>query len=124
MLTPFPVWAHYTDFTPSWQNSLESIARGQDGLNILGAYINNQTVGYCVSDPCSDDITQIAVSPQFRRRGIASCLLSEGIKRFESQRVKALNVDDGCASLIGFLKGVNFSDGLSQYAMTQSIAHE
>lgn len=56
----------FCDFLPSWQNSIDSIRRGQDGLTMLGAFIGESLAGYCVFDPVTGDLTQVAVSPEFR----------------------------------------------------------
>ena len=51
--------ATFTDFTPSWQNSFESIERGAGNLVMTGAFDNCQgrCVGYCVADPATGDIS-------------------------------------------------------------------
>lgn len=65
----------FCDFTPSWQNSLDSIKRAQNDLTMVGTFIENALVGYCVFDPTTGDLTQIAVQREFRRKGIATYLL-------------------------------------------------
>ena len=54
------------------------------------------------------DITQIAVDPTFRRKGVASSLLKQMIEMTESEIVKVINVESPTPSLDAFLasKGV------------------
>ena len=111
----------FTDFTPSWQNSLESISRGRDGLKIKGAFLDNEAVGFCVTDPSTGDLTQIAVRQDVRRRGIGTALLANALTDFRAQRIKALNIEASCKSLTGFLSAMNFEKGLSQFAMMRPI---
>lgn len=111
----------FCDFKPSWQNDIESIERAAAGLNITAAYHSRQAVGYCVSDPQSGDIAQIAVSESFRRKGIATRLLADAVGKFEAKTIKVLNVDSENRSLPAFLHAVNIADGLSQYAMINKL---
>lgn len=111
----------FCDFKPSWQNDIESIERGAARLNMTAAYHAGQAVGYCVSDPQSGDIAQIAVAEPFRRKGIATGLLSDAVEHFSSKTIKILNVDSDNRSLPAFLHAVNIADGLSQYAMINKL---
>lgn len=107
----------FCDFLPSWQNSMESIRRGESGLLFLGAMIGGKAVGFCVFDPCSGDLTQIAVKNQFRRRGIASMLLDKAKKRMKTDFIKVINVSAEDQTLHPFLENRNFAPGSSQYEM-------
>lgn len=111
----------FIDFTPSWQNSLESIRRGASGLKCLGAFHNGHMAGYCVFDTESGDLTQIAVDPRHRRKGIASCLLKEAASRMESGSIKVLNVDSTCHTLPLFLKSRNIPLANKQFEMTLDL---
>lgn len=111
----------FCDFAPSWQNDAESIRRGEASLEIRIAYCNTVPVGYCVFDPKSGDVAQIAVTERYRRQGVATALLSSLLATAESSKVKVLNIAAGCTSLKGFLTYANFNKGLSQYAMVKHI---
>lgn len=111
----------FCDFVPSWQNSPLSIVRGQAGLHLCGAFVGDACVGYCVSDPSTGDLTQIAVAPSERRRGIATALLAEAMAHVTSGRIKVLNVDMTCASLPAFLTAAGIMPGLPQHAMSLDL---
>lgn len=111
----------FCDFSPSWQNSMESIVRGESGLIFLGAKLSGVPVGFCVFDPNSGDLTQIAVRKEYRRRGIGSRLLDEAIKRMNSGFVKIINVDTRNESLPSFLESRNIPLASSQFEMLRPI---
>jgi len=75
----FPGLGKFWDFSPSWQNSFESVQRAIGDFVSLGAFDDRQLAGYCIFEPGSGDITQIAVDKKYRRKGIAAILLKEMI---------------------------------------------
>ena len=109
------------DFYPSWQNSLESIKRAADGFICLGAFKEEELLGYCVFEPVSGDLTQIAVDKKHRRKGIASLLLGETIKLNRNDSIKIINTDISCESITGFLKSKNIEIKGKQFEMTKKI---
>lgn len=116
-----PTMEHFCDFKPSWQNDFSSISRGRDGLLITGAFLDGTAVGYCVFDPVSGDIAQIAVDRGHRRRGIATALLAHSLKAAASPTIKILNIATTDRNLPAFLKSLNVAKGLSQFAMCRSL---
>ena len=111
----------FWDFHPSWQNSFESIKRAPDDFITLGVFVEEQLAGYCVFEPVSGDLTQIAVDRQHRRKGIASLLLREIIKLNKADVVKIINTDISCNSMIDFLKGKNITVTGKQFEMIKTI---
>jgi ribosomal protein S18 acetylase RimI-like enzyme len=111
----------FRDFYPSWQNSFESINRASNDFVSLGAFIQNKLAGYCVFEPVSGDITQIAVDKQYRREGTASLLLREMTGLNKNQAVKIINTDISCSSITAFLKSKNIEITGMQYEMIREI---
>ncbi|MCL2291340.1 MAG: GNAT family N-acetyltransferase [Bacteroidetes bacterium] len=111
----------FWDFYPSWQNSFESIQRTSEDFISLGAFIDQKLVGYCVFEPNSGDITQIAVDTLFRRKGIASLLLHEMSKLNRIAKTKLLNTDISCNSIVGFLKAKNIEVSGRQFEMMKKL---
>jgi len=108
----------FFDFCPSWQNSLDSIKRAGSDLVCLGAFAANELVGYCVFDPLTGDLSQIAVNPPFRRQRIASRLLQDMIQRTKSDSIKVLNVIPTCHSMTAFMNKNNLKTAGKQFEMT------
>lgn len=93
----------FCDFTPSWQNSLESVERGNRELTFIGAIHSDRLAGYCVFDPTTGDLTQIAVDRDFRHKGIATLLLHKASTIMTTDFIKVLNIPADDISLHSFL---------------------
>ena len=111
----------FWDFYPSWQNSNESIRRAAGGFICLGAFAGDKLLGYCVFEPASGDLTQIAVDKQNRRKGIGSLLLGEIIKLNRTDSVRIVNTDTSCESINGFLKAKNIDADGKQFEMIKKL---
>ena len=111
----------FWDFYPSWQNSFESIKRTAEDFISLGVFAKNRLVGYCVFEPVSGDVTQIAVDKQYRRKGIASLLLGEMIKLNKHESIKAVNTNILCTSINAFLNAKNIDVKGTQFEMIKKL---
>jgi ribosomal protein S18 acetylase RimI-like enzyme len=111
----------FWDFYPSWQNSFESIQRTREDFISLGAFVEGKLVGYCVFEPVSGDITQIAVDKPHRRKGIASLLLQKMSKLNKNANMKLVNTDIYCDSIVEFLKAKNIEIFGKQFEMVKKI---
>lgn len=107
----------FCDFLPSWQNSIDSIRRGQAGLTSLGAFADNSLIGYCVFDASTGDLTQIAVKDEYRRKGVATRLLHQTVNRLNTDFLKVLNVSSTDSSLPAFLESRNIPRASKQFEM-------
>lgn len=112
---------YYCDFSPSWQNGMESIRRGHAGLTCLGAFIDGDMAGYCVFDSMTGDLTQIAVKREFRRRGIATRLLHEVLPRVKTDYLKVLNIDPTDKTVPAFLESRNIELSGKQLEMRRVL---
>lgn len=99
------------DFSPSWQNSIDSIERGISDLMCLGAFLDGKMVGHCVFDVHTGDLTQIAVQNEYRRNGIASRLLQEAMKYMKTDFIKVLNIASDNCTMSAFLESKNIPFG-------------
>jgi ribosomal protein S18 acetylase RimI-like enzyme len=95
-----PCW----DFVPSWQNSFDAILRSIQDYKIIGAYEKEKLIGYCIFEPVSGDVTQIAINKNNRRQGIASVLLKEALKYNKHDSVKVINIETTCEVMTFFLE--------------------
>lgn len=111
----------FWDFAPSWQNSFESIRRASKDFISLGAFIEEKLVGYCIFEPTSGDITQLAVERQHRRKGIASSLLQEMTNQNKHDSIKVVNTDISCSSITAFLESKNITLTGKQFEMIKKI---
>ncbi|MDD4604310.1 MAG: GNAT family N-acetyltransferase [Bacteroidales bacterium] len=111
----------FWDFNPSWQNSFEAIQRCMADFKILGAYQGQKLAGYCIFEPNSGDITQIAVDKLYRRKGIATALLKEMFKFNKHSSVKAINSETTCEAFTAFLESYGIPLKGKQYEMIKKL---
>ena len=111
----------FRDFYPSWQNSFESICRKAEDFLIFGAFYNNELAGYCIFEPVSGDVTQIAVDPSHRRKGVGRSLLAEVLKFNRHDSLKIVNTDVNCDSITRFLESVNIPLTGKQFEMIKKL---
>lgn len=111
----------FWDFNPSWQNSFDAIERSFDDFKIIGVYRADILIGYSIFEPNSGDLTQIAISKEFRRKGIGSALLCEALKENKFNSVKAVNTEINCKSITAFLKSNNISLCGKQFEMIKVL---
>jgi ribosomal protein S18 acetylase RimI-like enzyme len=112
----------FWDGNTSWQNSVEAIERSMDMKKILGAFIAGECVGYIAFSANLGRIAQLAVSKNFRNRGIGSALLlavQAGAKEAESLQV--INLDESMTEAVRFFKNRGFGELLSQYEMLKPL---
>lgn len=111
----------FQDFHPSWQNSLDAISRESSRFVYLGAFKSGKMVGFCIFQPSSGDITQIAVNKPFRRQGIGTLLLNEILKFNQHREIKLINTEINCESVNKFMKYHSFPLSGKQFEMIKDI---
>ncbi len=108
---PLAMW----DFAPSWQNSFEAIGRKPEDFSIIGICCKNHLTGYGIVEPASGDVTQLAVHPEHRCKGLGTVILSELVKMNRHIGLKSVNTDTASTATEAFfisnglpLKGKQF----------------
>lgn len=112
------VFCAYWDGKPSWQSSIEAVESIRDQREIVGAFADEQCVGYGIVHQPSGLLMQLAVAPAFRRRGIGRTILAalsgEGI-------LKVNNVDEELKGTLAFFKANGFEIVLRQFEMMRVL---
>ncbi|MCM1355083.1 MAG: GNAT family N-acetyltransferase [Staphylococcus sp.] len=112
----------FCDVAPSWQNSFDSISRGKDELECISACIDDEIVGYVVINPSQGDLMQLAVSKPSRRKGIGAALFNKAAATVTAPRLKVINVEDTCDSLVCFLQNQGMKLTVKQFEMSKTFA--
>jgi GNAT superfamily N-acetyltransferase len=87
----------------------------------FGGFNTNELIGYCILEPASGDITQIAVDSRHRRKGVATKLLAEALKFNRHDSLKIVNTDIRCDSITHFLESVNIPPTGKQFEMIKKL---
>ncbi len=106
----------FWDIAPAWQNSKNTIDELKNDHISLGAYIQNQMVGYLIYNPKNKRLLQFAVAKKFRKKSVASSLLSNLIV-VSGSTLSIINVDKSSKSVHTFLKKMGFEKYLEQLEM-------
>ena len=107
----------FWDFQPSWQNSIDSIERKIDQFKILGAFDNDEVIGYGIIEKHTGDIPQLVVEKQYRRKGLATKLIHNLLQYSENQSVRFINTSAMSNSFRKFAESINLTPGEGQYEM-------
>lgn len=113
----------FFDWRPSWENSVSSLLRIPDELQVLGAFADETPVGVLAYYPLIRWINLLAVHRDFRRKGVASALIQHFLANLpsETKEIKAINVDSTDLAMQSLLIKTGFEKLLSQYEMTRKI---
>jgi len=87
-------WPAWRDWSATWQNSDASVDDTVEGVEYLEARAKGWPVGYAIVVPQARDLPQLAVHPDFRRRGVGTALLAEAVRRIpDGQNLRVINID-------------------------------
>lgn len=111
----------FWDFIPAWQNDHQAILHNKEDFICFAAYKTKELLGYCIFEPTSGDITQIAVNKKFRRQGIASNLMKEALKVNQKESLKAINTDPACESITAIFESISLSRSGMQFEMIRNL---
>ena len=74
-------------------------------------------IAYLIFEVISGDITQLAVAPSYRRKGIGSYLLAKATELNQNSVLKIINTEKDCSSVNQFLKAKSILPSGQQYEM-------
>lgn len=115
-----PDWAllaTFMDMAPTWSNTISSIQRETPFTVTWEAAVNGHTAGFISVHKDTRRIRNIAVHPEFRRRGIGSALLQYASDQFMGAAVSIINIDEHFPGIERFLQQAGLANYLSQYEM-------
>jgi len=110
----------FWDFSPTAQNSKSAINKLRSTVLLIGAFLQNQMVGYMIYNPKSQRLQQIAVKKIFRRKLVASTLLQKLNAEFGTSLV-VINVDMGNQPINDFFVKAGLACFLEQVEMKREV---
>ncbi|NIO28674.1 MAG: GNAT family N-acetyltransferase [Candidatus Latescibacteria bacterium] len=116
-------FSEHIDWQPSWENSFASIERIPDRVEIYGAFVEGICGGLLVYYPLINWIMSLVVKREYRRKGIATSLVSHFVKTSPSDVsvVKLINVDHSDEGMLKLLEKLRFKLTVKQYEMECSL---
>lgn len=120
-----PDWNHlqtFWDVKPAWQNSCEACDRTRDIRNIIGAFKEDECLGYIIFSGDSGNLNQIAVEKNNRNQGIGSLLLSQMQSAAKKEHpLQVINLDESLTKNCRFFHNRGFTETLNQYEMIKTF---
>ena len=116
-----PDWQLFRTFWdgyPSWQNSTDAVDRISTDRDIVGAFVNDECAGYGVVFVPSGNLMQLAVAPNYRRRGIGSTILAS---LETSEPLKVINIDEDLKGPLAFYEAHGYQQVFEQYEMIKTL---
>lgn len=111
----------FWEFKPSWQNSVDAMNRKLSSFMKIGVFDGETLAGYGFVDTGTGDIPQLAISQQYRRRGLATALVNELVKYSEGEVVRVINADAAYTPFREFMASIGLKPGHGQYEMIRNL---
>ena len=113
--SPFRAWQ------PTWQHDTPAMAYISDDIRCSIAVQNGLPIAYGMVDPVSGLVTQIAVDPKWRRKGIARAMMAYWAQKFELSAMSAGNIPDTDKSTCGLYRALGWENHVNQFVMQAKL---
>ncbi|ASK30718.1 GNAT family N-acetyltransferase [Chryseobacterium sp. T16E-39] len=114
----------FWDIEPSWQSSVMVLEQMKEDCVILGAYKENELVGYSIFNPSIGKVYQVAVEKKSKRKGIGSNIFKTIGEMSEGKMIVINNADGASECTSQFLEAVGLENWISQFEMVKNINTE
>ncbi|SHE51314.1 GNAT family N-acetyltransferase [Chryseobacterium sp. OV279] len=112
----------FWDIEPSWQSSIPVLDGILQDCTLLGAFKDDQLVGYAIYNPAVRKIYQIAVDKNYRNQGIGTQLFRAIGEMTDGQAISVNNVDDTSENTAAFLGNtIGLKNWVSQFEMKREL---
>jgi ribosomal protein S18 acetylase RimI-like enzyme len=110
----------FWDYVPSWQYGIPSMRRLSGKISVLGAFEQEQLVGYAAINRDANRVAQFAVAESHRGQGIGHGLFYHLAQRASGPLV-VINVEDTCSAANKFLRAMGFTCFIKQLEMHKPL---
>lgn len=111
----------FADFPASWQNGFESVIRSIEEFKAIAAYYQNKIAAYCIYEPRSGDITNLAVAKVHRRLGLGTTLLMNVLQDNHADSFKLINIPTDANAMLSFLASFDIHPSGKQFEMIKVL---
>jgi len=117
----WPIMESFWDFAPTWQNSKRTVNELMPFNKSIGAFLEGRLVGYVIHNTAGKRIHQIAVHPQFRRKKIATTLVTSLTSEFGNE-LSIINIEKKSVPVNAFFKAIGLENNLNQFEMKMQLS--
>lgn len=110
-------YERHQSFEPSFIDSSGQLLHNLKNEKILEAWINGELAGHLIYQPATGRISQLAVHPTFRNRGIGKSLIASCQQRSKADSITIMNIPEGEVGTIEALESVGFRNELDQFEL-------
>jgi ribosomal protein S18 acetylase RimI-like enzyme len=111
----------FSEMVSAWQNSLASVRRDMENHQCIGAFRENELIGFAAFVAATGRIKQLSVHPHHRRKGVGTALLSATRQRSMADQLIATNIDEAYEPGVHFLAASGFTGFLGLYEMELDV---
>lgn len=115
------IFKTFWDFSPSWQNSINSVKAVKEIFSYVVVKDKNNIIGYGIIEKNSGKIPQLAVDKNYRNKNIGKNIINRLTSCTDGDFIKFINIDRKCENIEKFLKSLNFEISSLQYEMMLEI---
>lgn len=116
-----PLGTAFAGMVPSWQNATASVNRYRSAHQVIGAFVQEQLVGYAAFVPAAGRVKQFAVHADYRRQGIGTALFQHMMESSRDGSLLVTNIDVACTPAIAFLQRLRLQLFLRLYEMKLEV---
>ena len=109
----------FWEWQPTWQQSTATLAKLAD-YQLIGAFLNDELVGYIYANVKLGRVAQFAVKPEFRKQGIGTSLFQYFAQRCTCE-IGVFNTDGNHPETGIFLQKLGLKPILSQIKMKLNL---
>jgi ribosomal protein S18 acetylase RimI-like enzyme len=111
----------FREWQPTWQHDTPAMAYISDDIQCSIAVQNGLPIAYGMVDPISGLVTQIAVDPKWRRKGIAKAMMAYWAQKFDLSAMSAGNIPDTDKDTCGFYRALGWENHVNQFVMQAKL---
>jgi GNAT superfamily N-acetyltransferase len=111
----------FAGMKPTWQNTTAAICRDMAAHHLIGAFVQENLVGYAAWVPAAGRVKQFAVHAGHRRNGIGTALFRHMLQNSSTGSLLVTNIDEDCLPVVTFLEKLNLQRLLRLYEMKMEV---